>query len=563
MRHLARTLALVALLACTVAPAAARADDWHSEQPLTPASPGGSGGIPAGLGPIGDIAFWAPNRGVLITASGLWAYDGTGWHQLSTVCGGTAGRIAWAGPLDFWTVSDQPIGQSLVDGGAHRSLCHFSGGAIVASYAQPIGTATSYEQMNAAACVAADDCWFGGERLSGRTNAGAFHLHWDGHTLSPVPSLTVRQPDVNDPSRAVGDLAVHQGALYESVRVDGNDVPGESAEQPFLLHQIIDGSSSPFSPVIPTAAIDYGGQPPAKLAPLTLTSDGGQLWAFAGTADTRAPIAPVALRLGPDGFSPVSLDDPQQALLPTTMIRDAAAEPGTDDAWVGYVPAADAVNTPARIARVHADGAVDSLTTLPTPTDGLSRKGAADRISCAAPGQCWVATSTGWLFHLGGSLPRDDDPAMHALITFRPLDASIPRQDPDDLPEDDSGLAPVFPEPLPLPETPGALPTDTPPAKRKPALVTAVKRRMLHRTTLELTFTLTAKAHVQLLAKRGKRTVAHTKRTTLAKGKHRLRLRLNTKRWPTKLDLRAEPLTNAKASTVAVAAVHAPKGSAW
>jgi hypothetical protein len=533
-RHLS---ALLIGLALALAPASAGADDgWRSEQPLTAGSD-----VPAALGQVYDIKFWAPNRGVLITADGLWAYDGTGWHRLATVCGGTDGRIAWAGPLDFWTISDQPVGQTGVDPGTgrHRSLCHFVDGIVVASYAQPVGQAGSYAPMTAAACLAPDDCWFGGERLSGTVNSGAFHLHWDGHDLVAAPSLTVWDPANADPDRAVADLAVHQGNLYESVRVDGNAVPGEDGNQPNVLHQIYPGTPPAFVPLFPAAPIDYGTATADKLAGLQLSSDGDALWAAAGASDPRTPMAATILRLGPDGFAPLTLNDPGGLLQPDGAVTAIAAEPGTGAAWIGYRPATDQGLTPfpARLARVHADGTVDDATALPSAVEGLARKGQADRLTCPAQGQCWMATPVGWLFHLGAGLTRDDAPAMHQLITYRPPDASTPVLPPDAPPDDDSGIAPpVFQTDAPI----GDLPPQIPPQQTKPKkLVTGVKRRIVKRTTLELRFTLSAKAHVQLVAKRKQKVVAKTKRVTLGKGKHVLRLKLSVKRWPTALDLRA------------------------
>jgi hypothetical protein len=177
---------------------------------------------------------------------------------------------------------------------------------------------------------------------------------------------------------------------------------------------------------------------------------------------------------------------------------------------------------------------------LPSAEDGLARKMQADRLACPDAGQCWMATATGWLFHLGGDLPRDDAPEMHRLITFRPPDAATIVFPPDTPPDDTSGLAPpVFYEP---PPDTSDVPDPSTETKRARKLVTGVRRRMIHRTTLELTFTLTAKAHVQLVAKRKRTVVARTKRVTLAKGKHRLRLRLSAKHWPTKLDFRVTAL---------------------
>src|SRR5262249_48438530 len=110
MRRILSTLLLSTLLAATAS--AASAEEWHSEQPR---ELGISVPVPPGV--VGDIEFWAPNRGMLITAgndaisAGLYAYDGTSWYPYSTVCGGHEGRIAWAGPNDFWTIADQQKGQ--------------------------------------------------------------------------------------------------------------------------------------------------------------------------------------------------------------------------------------------------------------------------------------------------------------------------------------------------------------------------------------------------------------------------------------------------------------------
>jgi hypothetical protein len=534
--------AALAALVCVAAaaPALATADDWHSEQPTAAGSP-----VPTALGQVYDLRFWAPNRGVLITADGLWAYDGTGWHQLSTVCGGLGGRIAWAGPLDFWTVSDQAVGQANVPKVQlrHRSLCHFSGGKVVASYAQPIGTAGEYEPMNAAACLAPDDCWFAGELLpASAANRGAFHLRWDGSSLRPFPSPAVHDASAADPDRPVADLAVHQGALYESVAIAPEPLEGEPSDQPYRLHRVYSGDPPAFVPLLPTAPIDYAGLSPAAVAPLQLSSDGSQLWAVAGTSGGTAAAPVTALRFDGASFAPLTLTDPDGVLAPGTAIAAVAAEPGTDAAWVADVPAGETggqVPQLARIARIHADGTVDSATSLPGAADGLARKGQADRLACPAPGQCWLTTTTGWLFHLGGALARDDAPEMHRLITFRPQDAATINLPPDTNPDDDSGIAPpVFYEPPPD-TTP--VPTDAGTRTRARKLVTGLRRRMIHRTTLELTFTLTAKARVQLVAKRRSKVVARTKRATLAKGRHKLRLRLSTRRWPTKLDFRVTP----------------------
>ncbi|HEY4779817.1 MAG TPA: hypothetical protein VIH47_09520 [Solirubrobacterales bacterium] len=543
MRRAGLVLASLLVAAIGGAPVAA-AQEWRSEQPVAAGI-----GVPVGIGEIGDVEFWAPNRGMLITAgnegipAGLFAYDGSGWYRYSTVCGGHAGRIAWAGPDDFWTISDQQTGQ---EGGKappqHISLCHFLNGAVVSSYAEPLGVADSYLPMDAAACSAPNDCWFAGERLPGTTNIGAFHLHWDGASITAVPSLTEQQAGIEDPGRSVTSLAFHQGSLYESVEVGEGDVaPEEPVAQPSFLHQIFEAATPAFIPLYTEEPILYGGahSKPAQLEGFHLSGDDQALWAIAGSR--TAPATVTALRLGPTGFAQVALDDPGGTFEPGDRVGGVAAEPGSEDVWIGFNQPGDFSSSPARLARVHGDGSVDSPTLLPAPGEGIGHKGPAGPIACPAAGQCWMATEGGWLFHLGSDLPRDADPALHTLVTFRPPDASLPTVPPVDLPEDNSGANPEEKK-EPLPEV-----IEEPLPKRVPALYAKVKSRLLDGNVLELTFLLRTKAHVQLLARFEGKVVAKTPRYTMKKGTRSLRLRLDPKRWPTKLDLQVHAVGKRKA----------------
>ena len=106
MRCVVCILALAALLALSGATSAGAAEpEWHSDQPVGPL------GVPTPLGAVSGMAFWAPNKGVLITKgneampAGVYAYDGSGWYLYSTVCGGQ-GDIAISGPDEFWTVAN-------------------------------------------------------------------------------------------------------------------------------------------------------------------------------------------------------------------------------------------------------------------------------------------------------------------------------------------------------------------------------------------------------------------------------------------------------------------------
>lgn len=529
-----RLLLLAALLALAVPAAASAAAEWRSEQPLGP------GGQRTPLGKVGDVECWQANRCVLITGgnfgmpAGVYAYDGAGWYLYSTVCGGADGRIAWAGPTEFWTISDQQAGQETSLKGPNQSLCHFKDGAVVVSYAQPLGFADSYLPMSAAACRGGDECWFGGKRLPGTVNVGAFHLYWTGFSLLTAPSLTESEPELEDPDRSVFAMAYHGGALYESVSPDSvEDEAPEPGYSPALLHRVLPGAPSEFLPVPPVAPIVYGGTgaTAAQMQGFHLSEDGEGLWAVSGA--TSAPAEVTALRLQDDQLEQVDLEESVPTFQPADRVNGLGAEPGEGAAWVAYRPSAEVANPPARLTRIHADGTVEPPLALPLVGEGVGNKGASGPIECPQAEQCWMATESGWLFHLGADPPVDANPAMHSLITFRPRDASLPTVPPTSLPEDDSGAnSEKGPTEEVLPEE--QLPTPT------PALVYKLTQRLIGGKVLELGFSLRKKAKVRLVARRKGAVVAQTPRKTLSKGRHSLRLRLNPDRWPTSLDLQAK-----------------------
>ncbi len=219
---------------------------------------------------------------------------------------------------------------------------------------------------------------------------------------------------------------------------------------------------------------------------------------------------------------------------PSDRLGDVAAVPGTSEALATVVPFADrhSINSKAIVARIAADGAT---TTTRLPTAGAGR-GSAARIACPAQNDCWLATWAGWLFHFsdGTQLPVDEDPAFQGAIEFRPNE-SAEQFIPDRPPVDDSQLFAPPPQEL----TPNA----TKPAKvrRLPPLLRHV-RSQLHGLRLVVSFTLTRRARVQLLAKKAGRTVARTPRRVLAPGRRSLSLQLSRKRYPTGLAFRTKEL---------------------
>jgi hypothetical protein len=562
--------------------------------PPAPGTPEPEHVYPVPLGQIGEISFWSPNRGLLITGGtgsscaassgasvpcGLFAYNGRNWHLLSTVCGGAQGRIAWAGSDEFWTISDQRPGQ-VVNAEAEYgrvSLCHFQNGKVVGSYAMPLNQPNSYRPMNAAGCLSPDDCWFGGE-LGQAPNVGAFHLHWDGHAVTVVYS-----PEDHE----VFSMALAgPGTLFESVSLkveEGEEIhyTGEDPNHPTLLHQIDPpGSSvefhnllmanpacagSEFCTPLPEYGTNAGGLPvePSTLGPFALASDytpsgsnpaSPQLWAVAApyeaaeAASSGAGVAhPIALRYAEDpltreygwtqviGSEDFGGGDP---FAPDEEPQGVAPEPGVPAAWITL----HVGDSQAHVARVSAEGKVTAQDVL-GEAQGVGRRGNAGPIVCPAANDCWLATSKGWLFHYTSvapdepQLPEDTDPSFAGVITSRPTDDGVLQLPADEPPPDDS-LANQAPPPPPPPAPPAPLPQ----VFSNAPVIRGLHSRVIHRTELELSFSVIAEAHVQLLAKRNGRVVAKTARRTLEPGKRRLLLRLDPRHWPNKLDLRATPL---------------------
>jgi hypothetical protein len=592
------TFAAVSNFALQVTPAAGEEASWRLEQPPPPPPPPGVEGssTPIGLGKIGDIEFFAPNRGLLITAGnpptippGVWAYNGIGWHELATVCGATDGRIAWAGPEEFWTVSDGRRGQAeglqstpLED----DTLCHFAAPAgqpleVKGSYASLAFRSDSYQPMHGASCLSASDCWFAGGILPDpELQRGAFHLHWNGSSLTAEP---------NPQGRAVEDMRRFGRYLYESVRVGRNDklTFPESASAPSDLHLITPiGVQPTFISLTPGVPAYAEGEVPAALDFLHLSSDERSIWGAADPAETPEGSAPGEVTivhdsgntwsqvLGP-GADPPGGNPFTKFLKPQNtqeenaneQVNSVAAEPGGERAWLALTSGENASRgaaAPALVARISSSGEVSQRQTLPSSAEGETPKGVADKVACPAPEDCWLASTQGWLFHLSTSAARraeqsnpDTDPAFSNPnpITFRPPDAGIPPIVPDAPPVDDSGL---LGEP---PSSRGSL-TEAPTSNesRIPvALISHIRTRLLKGSVLELRFHLAVKARVRLLARRHRSVVASTPMRVFAAGDRRLLLRLNVRLWPTKLDLQSHALVPLPTVTVKEPVVGGPE----
>lgn len=526
-------LCCAALLAAPTAGVAA--PSWRLEQPAPPA------GVPfkVPLGAPGDLQFWSPNRGLLavegnaVVPRGLLLWNGRSWRTLSTVCGGSSDtlRIAWAGPTEWWTISEP----SRPRVGSGTTLCHYKDGKVVGSYGTLPQSADPYRLMLAGTCRTPNDCWFGGPAASDPSGArtGAFRLRWDGTALT-----TVYGPQ----GRGISDLEAHGDAIVQSTFAgpragDRTAAVNRTPEQTPLLVARIDGAgllrSDPFVPLaLPGVPVD-GSELTA------LDSDGTQLWAGGGGA-ASGPSAPeggavdrppLLARQGPgEAELREVVAEPAGAVGfgVAERVSDLAALPGGGDAMVAMAPYAErrATNVKARVALV--DGATGRTEITRLPASGAGR-GAAARIACPAPDECWMVTTAGWLFHWtdGRDLGKDVEPLLQGVITDRPNESAA-QFVPDTPPVDDSLLlAPPPVEEIAPPETQ----TTT---KTLPPLMRGVKSK-LRGLTLDISFRLTRRAKIGVTASRGGKVVARAKARWLRPGKRTVKLKLRRDRWPRKL----------------------------
>ncbi len=472
----------------------------------------------------------------------MWAYDGVSWHELANQCGATDGRIAWAGADEFWTVSDGRPGQNAAEGIPpleDNTLCHFSGGQIVGSYASLAFLPSSYQAMHGAACLSPEDCWFGGEPLpNGRT--GAFHLHWNGRSMTA---------EAGPQGHAVHSIRRFGNRIYEGVQIGPEDLLSEREPptEPSLAHEIEPtgvlptfNSLFPIDPLLPNEPrlpIYSSGESPQALDYPRLSADELALWAAIDPTPepSESALGEVTIlrfsgetwrqllgpNTDPDAENPFTKEHGKSSK--NELVQSIAAEPPTaeeleeetEHAWLALASAEQEKagnRSAATVARLSSASVVSRRETLPTSEEaarGVGPKGYATKIACAATNDCWLATSGGWLFHLAPETerqhPQDTDPAFAGLISFRPEDQGVPQTLPDALPEDTSGLQEAPPPQVKFQEEKA-----TEESRITVPLLSHVRTKLLAGTTLELRFHLAAKARVRLLAERRRRVVART-----------------------------------------------------
>ncbi len=168
-----------------------------------------------------------------------------------------------------------------------NTLCHFAAGDVVGSYGSPAFQASSYQPMHAAGCISPSDCWFGGDPLPKPQAGEAFHLHWNGSTLTAEPTRK------GTPSRT---CACSKATCYESVRSPQATCDAED-ESPLSVGPARDLSGGRHAAVRIGASarrrLLRDGEFPGALSFLRLWADEDALWAAAG------PGARTARRLRP------------------------------------------------------------------------------------------------------------------------------------------------------------------------------------------------------------------------------------------------------------------------
>lgn len=551
-RALLLALAAGVSVAGGVAPPASAEPVWTLAD--HPAPPEGSQ-FKVPLGAPGDLQFFAPNRGLLAVEGnasiprGLFSWNGERWRQLSTVCGGPGDttRIAWAGPREFWTVTEPSLPRT----GSGLALCRFKDGQVVGSFSTPERAFDPYRRMNSAVCDGPSNCWFAGVGSAdpGGEREGSFHLRWDGTGLRTY---------YNPQGRGVSDLETIGGRFFESTFVgpssEGRDTPSRlraPEDRPRLLHR---GDAGVFvnDPFVVRDVPDPD-QGDGQSAPddatdlLALDADGTDLWAVGGgtlsgaaapddpdtAADESAgpyPRGPIAVRLDGTGFTELALS---RAFAPDERFVDVAAVPGSDRAWVAVQRYSER-RTPSargRVALLGADGTVEAVTTLPTSGAG---RGAIAKVAFTGPNDGWAVTSAGWIFHFtdGARPPRDDDPAFAELIDFRPNEAAA-QFVPDTPPIDDASL--LAPPELEIEQQPAAAEQKAQ-VRRLPALIANVRSRLRGRRTLVISFALRRRARIGVVGRRRGKVVARLRARTLLPGRRRtIRVRLNPRRYPTRV----------------------------
>lgn len=536
------------VLALAGAGAAAAAPTWTA-MPLPEKD-----GFAEPIGNVADLSCWSRSRCLLLSTgntgfpNGLFLYNGDAWRQYATVCGSKAiafGRIVWAGPTEFWTIT-QPSSPQDSASRAGLSLCRFKAGQIVGSFSTILANGGDdpagdpYRQVNSGACISTTNCWFGGPAAQSpdSSRVGSFHLHWNGTELK-----TVYAPA----RRGVSAITTLGGSYFEALLAGPK--PNQQADPDLgaitdhaLIHEIdpTKNDESAFTPVpFEPEPVDPLTEHGAELFSIDNDSLEGstpsRAWAVGGGATSgpgsvsedpfdRGPVAATAASGG--AWTEVNAQAPELGV--DAHLVDVTAVPGSDTAYAAVLPdkaSGASLSGKATFAKLSPSGVEEVAQ--------FGNRGTIAQIECPAENECIAATHFGHIFRYsepGETPPLDTDPAFATTVTYRPNEV-IEQAVSDSPPIDDSLLF------APLPEADEQATEELPARRLKPAVRTVRSRLVGRRLTIR--FTVIRRARVEIVARKKRKIVAKARsRRVLRKGRHKLVLRLNPKKWPTSMSMR-------------------------
>ncbi len=526
---------------------------------------------------------------------GIWIFNGSSWYPSPgfpgySVCPGHA--VVWSGKLDYWLIG----GPS--DVGWSR-LCRFDGATLEweslelpAATRQHVTVVSGSEErrrpggITSAACFAWDNCWFFG-------TYGTV-VHWDGTQLSdasPDPSLkwlqgeytaavARRDPRGNSFGVAVGATAeFHNASSMSEVLSEHEGAPPPEMQA---------SNGGPFAPLPFTPPTSQQEHDPYRTDLVAVDFDAaGEGWVAGNPAGLRAasrhefrpaspslppppsPLVPVStsgasttcagpaegrFTFTPPAFNPV---EPPNSFLWSSI----AVIPGSGEALAGgsLLPRKEGAEQdpnarPLEGEPVIAQAACDGTTTVtrfhvedptysgspPKPLAPADREGYVSAIAANATNDAWAATTPGSLTTgSGGALTSVAQPPH----LYRLTDGANPdAPEGDDLEERplelqlDPPIVVLEPPPPPPPPPPPAAVTTVHRVKLPPAIY-GVKARLhgKHRFSLYLSFRVRRPITVGAQALRRGRIVSEVTPRRFTGHRGLLILKLDRKRWPTKV----------------------------
>jgi len=526
---------------------------------------------------------------------GVWLFNGASWFPSPgfpgySVCPGHT--VVWAGKLDYWLIG----GPS--DLGWSR-LCRFDGAALEweslelpAATKQHVTVVAGGEErrrpggITSAACLAWNDCWFFG--------AYGTVVHWNGTQLSdasPDPSLKWLQGEYtaavarDDPQGNPFGVAVGATAEFHGAESTSEVLPEHEGTGPPEMQASSGGAFAPVAFTPPTnpqagdpyrtdlVAVDFDtasqGWVAGNPTGLRITSR----HEFPPASPPLAPLSPL-VPVSTSGASTTCAGPPQGRFTFTPRTFNAAQPPnsflwssiavvpGADEALAGgsllphkegtvQDPNARPVEGEPVIVQAACDGAtavtrfrVEDPTyegSPPKPLVPADREGYVSAIAANANNDAWAATTGGSLLAESGVGAFTSEPQPPHI--YRLTDGLTPQApEGDDLEERplelqlDPPILVLEPPPPPPPPPPPATVTKTRRVKLPPAIF-GVKAKLhgRHNLSLYLSFKIRRPVTIGAQALRRGHVVSEARPRRFTGHRGLLILKLDRKRWPTKV----------------------------